>query len=241
MGAGQQTQLIEDRPMVAAVTVISSMATRKILDALVADYGQAGPTARVVSVGGVDAARRVRAGEAFDLVVLASDALAALAGEGHVIPDSIRTFACSPTAVAVRAGALRPPTCDEAAIRMLVSGTQRIALSTGPSGKSVARLLSSWGLPGLDARCVQAPPGVPVARLLAGGEADVGFQQLSELLGEPGIDIVGTVPAALQPMTVFACGIGRAAADTASAADLLHVFLSDDAAVAKWRFGMEPG
>jgi molybdate transport system substrate-binding protein len=228
--------------MAKNITVISSMATRQILNALAASQSQNGCSVHVVSIGGVDAARRIRNGEAFDIVVLAADAMQALADEGHIVHDSMREFARSPTAVAVRAGAPRPAMCDEATIRALISGQQRIGLSTGPSGKSVAQLLQGWkGLPPLTSRIVQAPPGVPVARLIANGEADVGFQQLSELLGEPGIEIVGALPESLQPMTAFFCSLGRRVGDITAAAAVIAAFTSEDASAAKRQGGMEPG
>ena len=117
--------------MANSVIVISSMATRQILRELVASYSKNGHAARVESVGGVDAARRVRAGETFDIVVLAADAMSALADEGFVIRGSVRVFACSPTAVAVPAGGAYPAHCDEAAVKTLISGAKRIGLSTG--------------------------------------------------------------------------------------------------------------
>jgi molybdate transport system substrate-binding protein len=230
--------------MASTVTIISSMATRLILQELAASFSNGGHTVRIESVGGVEAAQRLRAGEVFDVAVLAADALQGLAGEGHVLPHSVRAFARSPTAVAVPSGGLggvaHPGSCDEAAIRALVAGGKTIALSTGPSGKSMTQLLQSWGGVGSGKfRIVNAPPGVPVARLLARGDADVGFQQLSELLGEPGIDIVGTVDESLLPMTVFSCGISLSAADAAAAEDLIKALISPEAVAAKRRGGME--
>ena len=231
--------------MPAPITVISSMATRQILNELIAADTQTGRSVNLVSVGGVDAANRLRAGEVFDLVVLASGALEALSDEGYVegyvLRDSIRTFARSPTAMAVPADIPRPARCDEAAIRVMVSNAKHIGISTGPSGTSIERLLRDWGVPDLEHRIVRALPGIPVARMLASGEADIGFQQLSELLGEPGIAIVGAIPTNLQPMTIFASGIGRATADAAAARDFMRFLVSDDATAAKRRNGMEPG
>ena len=229
--------------MTKPITIISSMATQQILQELTLDYSKkTGQSVEVQSVGGIDAARRIHAGEVFDLIVLASDAIKALSDDGFVISDSIREFARSPTAMAVPAGAPHPATCDEAAIKSLVSSVQHIGVSTGPSGTNIAKLLTSWGLfDKSDRRIVQAPPGVPVARLLLNGDADVGFQQLSELLGQPGIEIVGTVPVDLQPMTIFTCCIGRRAAGGIGARSLLSALLSGDTAATKRKNGMEPG
>ena len=261
--------------MTKPITIISSMATRQILHELTATYSRnTGRAVEVQSVGGVDAARRIRAGEVFDIVVLASDALQALSDDGFVAGDSIREFARSPTAMAVGArprgpsempvgarprgpsemavgarargpgdmpvGGLHPAPCDEDAIKALIASVQRIGVSTGRSGTGIAMLLTRWGMLDPAARwIVQAAPGVPVARLLANGDADVGFQQLSELIGQPGIEIVGIVPEALQPMTVFACGLGRAA-DGIGAHALQRALVSDATAATKRQNGMEP-
>jgi molybdate transport system substrate-binding protein len=221
---------------------ISSMATRQILAELAEAY--AASTAEKVSiesVGGVDAAKRIRAGEAFDFAVLASDALAQLERDGHIVPGSILGFAQSPMALAVRAGAKRPATLDEAAVRAAMLAARAIGISTGPSGAHVVKLVRDWGLEGeLSERIVQAQPGVPVATLLARGEVDLGFQQLSELQGAPGIETVGVLPQAIQPMTIFAAGICRAAADATAARAFIEYLASDRSADAKRRHGMAP-
>ena len=219
------------------------MATRRILQEMTATLSEmTGLAVDLQSFGGVDAARRIRAGESFDLVVLADDATKALADDGLVIRDSIREFARSPTAMAVPAGAPHPATCGEVDIKSLVSSVQRIGLSTGPSGVSVEKLLTRWGL--LDTterRIVQAPPGTPVALLLSNGDADVGFQQLSELIEQPGIEIVGTMPETLHPMTVFACGISLRTANPIDALSVQSALLSDELAMTIGKGGMEPG
>lgn len=172
---------------------------------------------RVESVGGVDAARRVAAGEAFDVVVLASDAIDRLLAAGHLVAGSKVDLVRCDVAIAVPEGAPHPSVADEAGLRAAVSAASRIALSTGPSGTALVKLFERWGL--ADAvrdRLVQAPPGVPVGRLLAEGAADIGFQQFSELLGLPGIAVLGTMPPGLEIVTTFSaacCIAGRSMAD----------------------------
>jgi molybdate transport system substrate-binding protein len=221
---------------------ISSMATRQILAELANAY--AASTAEKVaieSVGGVDAAKRIRAGEAFDFAVLASDALGELERDGCIVPGSILGFAQSPMAMAIRAGATHPATLDEAAVRAAMLAVRAIGISTGPSGSHVVKLVRDWGLEdALSNRIVQAQPGVPVARLLASGEVDLGFQQLSELLDAPGIEIVGALPQAIQPMTIFAAGICEAAANAAAARAFIAYLASDQSTEAKRRHGMAP-
>jgi molybdate transport system substrate-binding protein len=223
-----------------ALTVISSMATRQILSELAAAFSAGGQATQVESVGGVEAARRIRAGEHFDVVVLADAALRNLAADGFIAAATIAPFAISPTAIAILAGASRPDTIDAAAIKTLIATPARIAVSTGPSGVSVRKLFQSWDLgEAIAQRIIEAPPGVPTARLIASGQADVGFQQLSELRGEAGIDIAGVVPSDLLPVTVFSTGLCTGASDPAGARALQAYLLAPSAAATKRRHGME--
>lgn len=218
------------------------MATRRVLARLAAAYGAAGGTAvRFESVGGVDAARRIRAGEPFDLAVLASDAIDRLIAEGHLAAETKTDVARSQVAAAVRAGAARPEIGSEQGLRAALLAAQRIGYSTGPSGEALLRLLDRWGLSAqLRARLVQAPPGVPVAKLVADGEADLGFQQLSELLEEPGITVLGTLPQGAAAATVFSAARCNASRHPEAVAALLEFLRSPQATEAKRLCGMEP-
>lgn len=222
------------------ISGISSMATKQILAELAEAFGRAtGEAVSIESVGGVDAAKRIRAGEIFDFAVLASDALEKLEAEGHLIAGSTRPFAASPMAMAVRSGAPRPEPLDEAAVREAMARATTIGISTGPSGAHVRKLAERWGLEqSVAARIVQAPPGIPVAALLARGEVEIGFQQLSELVGADGIDVVGLLPDAIQPGTVFAAAICTAAREADRARAFIAYLASEDTAPTKQRHGM---
>lgn len=226
----------------ATVSIISSMATRRILAELIDTWKrETGTDVSIVSIGGVDAAKRIRAGEPFDIAVLADDALGKLSTDRFVVADSITAFARSPSAVAVPSGTGGPQAPDSNAVRALVATSRRIGISTGPSGRAVRTLLRDWGFAEPSCQVVEAPPGVPVAKLLAEGAADIGFQQLSELLGEPGIDILGPVPDDVLPVTVFAMGLCRSAANADGAAALLTFLASPATTASKQRQGMQQG
>jgi molybdate transport system substrate-binding protein len=224
------------------VTGISSMATRHVLNAMSKTYAQqAGRHVDVVSVGGVEAARRVRDGEAFDFVVLAADVIDQLATSGRVDPGSRTDLVRSGIAMAVAGGAPKPEIGSERAVRDAVQAARAIGYSTGPSGGYVARLLERWGI--LDAnspRLVQAAPGVPVGALIASGEVTLGFQQLSELMHVPGIDVVGVLPPDIQLATVFSGAVCSSCRRPASTKALLAYFASPTTDEAKRRHGLQP-
>jgi molybdate transport system substrate-binding protein len=224
------------------LTGISSMATRLLLADLAGAYAaQSGVAVAFESVGGVDAARRVQAGEPFDIVVLAADAIEKLNAAGRVLGGSKRDLVHSGVAVAVRAGAPRPDIGSEAALKQAVLAAPSVGFSTGPSGVQLGRLFERWGIAQTIApHLVTAPPGVPVGALVARGEVALGFQQLSELMHVEGITVVGALPAAVQITTTFSGAVCAASAHAEAAHALLRFIASPACDDAKRRHGMEP-
>jgi molybdate transport system substrate-binding protein len=221
---------------------ISSMATRLVLAELAAAHRQQGGAAvDWLSIGGVDAARRVAAGEAFDLVALAADAIDKLIAGGQVLAGSRVDLVRSGVAVAVPAGAPLPDLGSEEAVRQAVLDAPTLGYSTGPSGVALAALFQRWGIAGLIAPRIQTPPpGVPVGQWIAEGRIALGFQQRSELIHVAGIQIAGALPPAIQIDTVFAAGICRTAAQPEAARALIQFMASPAAEDAKRRQGMAP-
>ena len=227
------------------------MATRQVLADLDAAAVAAGlPHTEIESVGGVDAANRVAAGERFDLVFLAMGALQKLAADGHVVAGSVTPLMLSQVAVAVPVGSpcATGPSCpaeadapaeysgglafaDAAGMRAALQGSGRIGYSTGPSGVALVKMIDDWGLGDeLGERLIQAKPGIPVARSLAEGDVDLGFQQLSELVGQPGIRILGVLPPDCAIDTVFGGAVATASSDIDGARGVLGFLASDAAA-----------
>jgi molybdate transport system substrate-binding protein len=228
--------------MTTEIKGISSMATKLVLADLAQAYQQrSGQRVAIESVGGVDAARRVQAGEAFDVVFLAADAIDKLIASGQVLPGSRVDLVRSGVAVAVRAGAPKPDIATEAAVREAVRAARSISYSTGPSGVALAKLFERWGIADeIQSRLVTAPPGVPVGTLVARGEVELGFQQFSELMHLDGITVLGPLPPAIQIITTFSAGVCAGSRQASAVRAMLADMNTPAAADVKRRHGMEP-
>lgn len=222
--------------------LISSMATRQVLAELAMAWQKSSGVEVVIeSVGGVDAAKRVQAGEAFDGAVLASDAIDKLIASGQAVAGSRVDLVRSSVAIAVKAGAARPDISSEAALRSAIEAAPTIGYSTGPSGTALVKLFEKWGiLDALKPRIVQAPPGVPVGTLVARGEVALGFQQLSELMHLEGIDVVGTMPEPVGITTIFSAATCTVSSQGEAFGQLAAFMASGQAADAKRSQGMDP-
>ena len=219
------------------------MATRQLLTELSHSFEQSTPsTVEIEAMGGVDAARIVREGKALDVIVLAANVMEKLESEGWIIPGTRAAVARSGVAIAVRSGLSHPAVATEEDVKNAVLSSAKISYSTGPSGDHLKRLFETWGIAdGIADRTVEAKPGVPVGTLVARGDADLGFQQLSEFLDVDGIDILGPLPANIQTITVFTAGVGSRSADPDGARALVAHFASPQTAAVKQKLGMEPG
>jgi molybdate transport system substrate-binding protein len=227
--------------MAAPLTGISSMATRQVLAEAADAWRRSGcGEAAFESIGGVEASRRVQVGEAFDVVVLASEAVDGLVEAGRVVPGSKTDLMRSGVAIAVGRGAPRPAIDTEQALRTAVLSARTLGYSTGPSGTALLRLFDRWGITqAVRERLVQAPPGVPVGTLVARGEVELGFQQLSELMHLEGIDVIGSMPSGLEIVTTFSGGVCTASRQPDAARALLDYIRSPAVDGIRRRHGMQ--
>jgi molybdate transport system substrate-binding protein len=227
--------------MTTTITGISSMATRQLLSDLSRSFEQGAQwKVEIDSMGGVDAARLIREGKTIDVIVLASNVMQQLEKDGWVVPGTRADIARSGVAIAVRSGLPHPAIASEDDVKQAVLAAKKISYSSGPSGDHLKRLFERWNIAGVMAgRTVEAKPGIPVGHLLARGEADLGFQQLSEFLDLDGIDIIGPLPEDIQTITVFTAGVGTHAAQPDGARKFIAHLTAPETEAAKQKLGME--
>lgn len=185
--------------------------------------------------------KRLRAGEAADLVILTREGLDEMIGEGRVIADSAADLARSYVGLAVRKGAPHPDIANEAALRETLLAARSVAYSRlGASGVYFAQLIVRMGIASeINAKATIVEQGLTAERLVS-GEADLAVQQISELKQVEGIEVIGPVPHQLQTPAVFSAG-RMADAKQAEAADKLLRYLASPEVVPVLRqSGLEP-
>jgi molybdate transport system substrate-binding protein len=171
-------------------------------------------------------------GNGVDLVILDANSIEELNRLGKTVPESRVDFAKSRVGAAVRAGAPKPDISSVDALKRSLLSAQSIAYSRSLSGVHLAGLLEKWGLAEqLRPRIKQPAPGEFVGDMVARGEAEIGFQQMSELVHVTGIDVLGPIPPDVQLVTVVS-GCVHAHAKQPAAAKAWANFLASPAAVA---------
>jgi len=188
---------------------------------------------------------RLARGEAADVVILDGAAADELGRRGLVRADSKINLARSLIGMVVRAGAAKPDIGSVGAFRSTLLATKSIAYSDSSSGTYLATtLFARLGVADQVAsksRKVRGPPsGEPVAAVVARGEAEIGFQQVSELIHVPGVSLVGTIPAELQPMVFFAAALTTTTRQLEAATALVRFLASPEAAPAITSGGLTP-
>lgn len=224
------------------IRVLSSIATREAYLELVPQFERAtGHRVTTTWAGTVDIMKRMAAGEAYDLVMISSESLDELTRLGNIVPGSRVDMARSGIGIAVRTGAQRPDVSSAEALKRALMAAKTVGYSTGPSGVYLAGLFERMGIAdAVNAKTRRAPSGTMIGTIVASGEAEIGFQQVSELVHIKGIDYIGPLPAEVQNVTVFSIGLDARAKEPA-AAKALAQFLTAPAALPVIRkHGLEP-
>jgi molybdate transport system substrate-binding protein len=228
--------------MPVEIKIISSNAMREALLELFPGFERASGDKPVPTfVGGVDIMKRMAAGETCDLVIMAGPQIDQLIQQGKVAAGSRVDLVRSGIGVAVPAGAPRPDIGSAEAIKRALIAANSITYSSGPSGVYLANLFARMGIADeLKPKIKTVPPGVPAGSLVAKGEAEIGFQQISELMPVAGIDLIGPLPADIQEITVFSGGVHTAATQPDAAKALMKFITSPAAAPIIKKKGLDP-
>lgn len=215
----------------AELTVLSALAMREAYLELIPQFERAnGRKVAVTWAGTADIIKRIAAGACYDLVVASKGVIGDLIAFRKITSTGRLDVAGSGIGVAVRQGAPRPDISSAESLKRAVIAAETIGCSTGPSGVYLAGLFERLGVAGdVKAKLRSAPSGGTIATIVASGEAEIGFQQISELVHAQGVDFIGPLPAEVQHITVIAAGISANAKDPA-AAQALAEFLAGPAA-----------
>jgi molybdate transport system substrate-binding protein len=226
----------------AEIKVLSTQATQEAYLELVAQFEKAsGHKVTTVFTGTLNVQKRLADGEAYDLIIMAGPAIDDQIKLGKAVAGSRVDFAKSGTGLAVRKGAAKPDISSADALKKTLLAAKSIGYSTGPSGLYMLTVFEKLGIADqVKAKLKQTPSGVFVGTLIANGETEVGFQQISELVHFAGIDYVGPLPGDLQRLTVFSAGIHAGAKQPDAASALVKFITAPAAASVIKKHGLEP-
>ncbi len=192
--------------------------------------------------GGSEAiATRIAAGEVFDVVVHTGPGVDRMAAEGKLVNGSRTDFSRSAVAVAVRTGLPRPDVSSIAALKAALLDAQSIAISSGASGRHLEQLFQKMGVAEqIKHKSKQPPSGAQIADMLARGDVDLGFQQVTELLHAKGIQYLGPLPAEAQNYTVWAAGVHSGAPQADAARAFSRALAAPESGAAIRKSGLDP-
>jgi molybdate transport system substrate-binding protein len=225
--------------------MVSAMALHATWLELMPQYEKAsGDNVTIIWSPGLEVGHKVEAGEKADIAVLAAAGVDDLIRKGFLADGSRVPLANSLIGIAVRPGAPRPDLSSSYAFRKSLLEAKSIAMSAGTSSIYLRKLFEKMGIAKeMQSKLYRAPDGhnENVANVLRRGDADFGFQQVSELIDEKGINLVGPIPRDAQEVTVWSAGLYRDAAQADRAKALLRFIRSPEAAAILRKHGLEPG
>jgi molybdate transport system substrate-binding protein len=226
----------------AEIKVIGSPGFREAYTDLLPGFEKATGHKVTTIWGGVnEVANRVAQGEVADIVILPEKQINELIQAGKIDAGAKASVARSGVGLAIAAGAAKIPVTSEA-IKEALLNAKTISWSTGPSGVHMQEVVRAWGIEDrVKSKVVIPPPDTPVGVVVARGGAEIGFQQVSELLRIDGVQYLGPLPADIQETTVFSAAVHKNAAQAEAARALVQYLSAPEAAPAIRKTGMDPG
>jgi molybdate transport system substrate-binding protein len=226
----------------AEITVIASTAMREVLEALVPQFERdSGHKVTVSFLSGAVLPVKIKEGAQADLVVTTPQTIDDLVKADKVVAGTRVDFVRSAAGVAVRAGVAKPDIATPEALKAALLAAKTVGYSQGPSGVHFMTVLAKLGITDqVKAKGVVPPLGQRVGVLIAEGKAEIGVQQITELLQIPGIDFVGPLPQELQANIVYATATPTTAKEKAGAAALVKYLGSEPTVPVIKKLGLEP-
>lgn len=235
--------LLSATAQAAEIKLLASTAIKDAYLELIPQFEKTSGNKVTAEWGGTpDIQKRIAAGEPADVVILGSSGADELVRQGKLIPGSRVNFAKSGIGVAVRDGAAKPDISSADAVKKAVLAAKSVAYSAGASGTYIAGMFQRMGIADeVKAKTAAVKPGEPVGVVVARGDAEIGFQQVSELMPVKGIQYLGPLPPEIQNTTVFSGGVHSGAKEAEAATALVKFLSSPDAIPIITKHSLEPG
>ena len=229
-------------PQPVEIKVLSSIATREAYLELVPQFERArGHKVATTWAGTVDIMKRMASGERHDVVMISSKELDELMQQGKIVAGSRVDLARCGIGVAVRAGAPKPDLSSGDALKRTLLAAKTVGYTSGPSGVYMGKLIERMGIAAqVQSKHRGVPSGGTIGTIVASGEAEIGFQQVSELVHIKGIDYIGPLPADVQHITVFAAGLHAGAKQPEAAKALVEFLTAAPAKAVYKKNGLDP-
>ena len=226
--------------MASEIKVIASVAFKEAYLAMIPEFEKStGHHVTTLWLPTVEVMSRMKGGEAADLVIIAGNGIDELTKLGKIQSGSRQDYVKSGIGIGMRKGSVKPDIRSAEAVKAALLNAKSVAYSTGPSGVYLVSLFQKMGVTEAIAPKLKVIQGEPVGAVVERGEAEIGFQQVPEILSVPGIDLVGPLPPEIQFVTIFAFGIHEQVRDVAATKALMQILKSDPAVPFIKKYGLE--
>jgi molybdate transport system substrate-binding protein len=227
--------------MASEIKVIASVAFKDAYLAMVPDFEKStGHKVNTLWLPTVEIMSRLKAGESADLVIMATSGIDELIKLGKIQKDLRQTYVKSGIGIGMQKGSVKPDLSTAEAVKTALLNAKSVAYSTGPSGVYLVALFEKMGITAQLAPKLKVIQGEPVGAVVQRGEAEIGLQQVPEILAVPAIDFVAPLPAEIQNITVFAFGVHEKVSDLAATKAWMKTLQSDAAVPFIKKFGLDP-
>lgn len=229
--------------MASEIRVLSSIATREAYNELVPQFEtSSGHKITTTWAGTTAIMQRMAAGEQHDLVIISGTEIDELIRQGKIAADSRVALARCGIGIAIRKGAPKPDLSSPDALKQALLAAKTVGYTSGPSGVYMGKLMERMGIADqIRPKFKSVPSGGTIGTIVASGDCEIGFQQVSEIVHIPGVDYAGPLPPEVQHVTVFCCGVQSGAAHADAARSLASFLSSPGAAAVMKKHGLEPG